>query len=259
MLVFKPLKRRAIALLWGGQVLSSIGDEIYGVAMVWLATGLVGVNAGYVTAMQAASVFVFSLIGGIWADHWDHRSTMIRSDIIRGFAVLIPPLFSYFAPPSLLVLTFVGVVISSLSAFFNPALRATVPELVESAELLQATNGLMETTYRFARVIGPGFIALLNAIVPIIHFFTIDAIPFFLSAFTISRLRSQFSAPVKRARTQLTLSAIREGLPRRGQTAGRRRADGGGLPRGRRGGRRADRNAARLPARRRPQHTQAAP
>ena len=48
MRVLIPLARRPIRLLWAGQVLSATGQEFYMVAVVWIAAGLVGRDAGYV-------------------------------------------------------------------------------------------------------------------------------------------------------------------------------------------------------------------
>ena len=52
--MLRGLRKRAIALLWGGQALSAIGDEIYRVALIWLAVGLVGADAGYLAAARGA-------------------------------------------------------------------------------------------------------------------------------------------------------------------------------------------------------------
>lgn len=84
MSVFAPLRQRSIALLWVGQVLSNVGDEIYTVALIWLAAELVGVGAGFVAALQALSVCLCGLLLGHVADGWDHRRTMFVVD--PGFA-----------------------------------------------------------------------------------------------------------------------------------------------------------------------------
>ena len=101
MRIFNALAHRRVRLLWSGQVFSAVGDEVYNIALVWLAAELIGLNAGYVSAIQAASIFVFSLIGGIWVDHHDPRKVMIAADLIRGSVVLLLPLSTLFFPLSL--------------------------------------------------------------------------------------------------------------------------------------------------------------
>lgn len=188
--IFAPLRQRPIALLWVGQVLSNIGDEIYAIALVWLAADIIGVGAGYLTALQAMSILLVGLLAGHLADAWDHRRTMIAVDVVRGIAVLLVPLAAYWHLPMLFVLVPVAIVVASMSAFFLPALKASLPELASDESLLTATNGLMETTSRLARIIGPALLGFLNAVVPIIHFFTIDAVSFFCSALSLQALHA---------------------------------------------------------------------
>src|SRR5579883_3279020 len=88
--MLRALRERAIVLLWGGQALSAVGDEIYRVALIWLAVGLIGERAGYLAAAQLGALFLLSATGGHWADAWEHRETMIRVDVLRGFLVLLP-------------------------------------------------------------------------------------------------------------------------------------------------------------------------
>src|SRR4051794_32860763 len=70
------LRAPPIRLLWLGQILSSIGDQFYLVAVLWLALDLVGHDAGFISAGNAAAVFAVALTAGAWADRWDARRTM---------------------------------------------------------------------------------------------------------------------------------------------------------------------------------------
>jgi hypothetical protein len=186
--MLRGLRKRAIALLWGGQALSAIGDEIYRVALIWLAVGLVGADAGYLAAAQSAALLVLSLVGGRWADRWDHRRTMIGVDALRALIALLPVVFFRAGPGALPLLVLVAVSLSGLGAFFDPALQATLPDVSDDAETLSAANGLMSTTARLARAIGPGIVGLLSGLIPTIHFFTLDAASFALSAASIAAI-----------------------------------------------------------------------
>ena len=68
MLIFRPLARRSIALLWTGQVLAATGSEFYMIAVVWISAGLIGREAGYVSALQSAALLMASLFGGVVTD-----------------------------------------------------------------------------------------------------------------------------------------------------------------------------------------------
>ena len=199
MLMLKALRRRSIRLLWGGQALSSIGDEIYRVALIWLAVGLIGEDTGYLAAAQSGSLLALSLVGGHWADSWDHRRTMIGVDALRGALVLAPVAAFYLGHVTLPLLFVVAISLSALSAFFEPALQATLPDVSPDIETLQAATGLMSTTVRLARAVGPAVVGLLAPLVPTIHFFTLDSLSFGVSALSVARLApSRHKAPVHR-------------------------------------------------------------
>src|SRR3569833_1451781 len=107
--MLKALRERSIALLWGGQWLSSIGDEIYRVALIWLAVGLIGADAGYLSAAQSAALLLLTLIGG---------------DAARALIELLPVAAFYLGGVTLPVLFATALGLSALSAFFDPSLQA---------------------------------------------------------------------------------------------------------------------------------------
>lgn len=187
--MIKALRKPQILRLWFGQAFSSIGDEIYRVGLIWLAVGLMGPNTGYLAAGQTASLMLLSFIGGRWADRWNPRKTMISVDLIRAVIVLCPVAISFFMPTPLFVLWIMAFTLAGLSAFFDPATQGLIPVLAGNHELMQSTNGLMSTTIRMARMIGPAIVGLLSAFIPMIHFFTIDAITFCVSAYCVYSLK----------------------------------------------------------------------
>ena len=193
--MLKALRVRSIALLWGGQALSAIGDEIYRVALIWLAVGLIGEDAGYLAAAQSGALLVLSLVGGHWADDWDHRRAMIGVDGLRALIVLLPVAAFYRGGITLPVLLATALGVSALSAFFDPALQATLPDVSPDLETLEAATGLMGTTVRLARAVGPAIVGLLGPLLPTIHFFTLDSASFAVSAYSISRMRPSPRGP----------------------------------------------------------------
>jgi DHA3 family macrolide efflux protein-like MFS transporter len=198
--LFRALSHRPIFILWTGEAFSNIGDEIYKVALIWIAVKLIGADAGYIAAAQAASILFFGLVGGLLADRWDPRRTMYNSDLLRGLIVMIPVIWLYFFSVNLVLLFAVAISVAGISAFFEPALQAVVPRLVANRELRQATNGLMGTTPRLARAVGPAIVGLLTGLMPTVHFFTLDAITFGFSALAISRLKPFLPLEIRRQR-----------------------------------------------------------
>jgi DHA3 family macrolide efflux protein-like MFS transporter len=191
--IFYPLRSAPVALLWGGMSLSALGDQLYAVALTWIAVGVVGSNAGYLSALQALVVLLAVLGIGRWADRWDQQRSMIAADLSRACILLtIVVIWLASGGPSATQLVAAIVVLAIGQAVFQPALQSVLPTLVTDSHLLPAANGLLDATDRSARLIGPGLVALLTGILPVVHFLTLDAISFVASAtaiLLITRLR----------------------------------------------------------------------
>ena len=188
-LLLRPLAIGRVRLLWGALTLSAVGDQLYGVALVWVAVGVFGPAAGYLSALQAGCAVTAALLAGRWADQWEHRRAMAGADLVRASILLVlvalwlgrggPP------PPALAVAI---VVLAAGEAVFRPALAATLPDLLPDRTLLPAANALFDTTERSARLLGPGLVGVLAGSLPVVHFFSLDAATFVLSATAIVSL-----------------------------------------------------------------------
>jgi DHA3 family macrolide efflux protein-like MFS transporter len=190
MRILRPLRGRSMALLWGGLSFSAVGDQLYAVALTWIAVGVLGSNAGYLSALQAFIALLAVLFIGIWADRWEQLRGMIASDLASAavlVGVVVAALVS--GKPSVTGLIVAIVVLATGQAVFRPALQSVLPSVVEDTHLLPAANGLLDATGRIARLLGPGLVALLVSAVPVIHFLTIDALTFLASAAALLLIR----------------------------------------------------------------------
>ena len=185
MLVFRPLARRPIALLWTGQVLAATGSEFYMVAVVWIAAGLIGRDAGYVSALQSAALLFASLFGGIVTDRWQSRTTMIAADLSRAALLLVLSVAGLFGAMSLPLLLIITGLTALGAASFDPALQAILPGLATDPAMRHATNALFDATRRVARILGPSLIAVVNSVLPTSQFFTVTAATFLLSGLAV--------------------------------------------------------------------------
>jgi MFS family permease len=189
MLLLRPLAVPRVRLLWAALTLSAMGDQLYGVALVWVAVGALGPAAGYLTALQAGCGLIAALFIGRWADRWQQRRAMAGADILRAL-VLLGLVAWWLArgtpPPTGLALAIL--VLAAGDAVFRPALQATLPTLLPNRGLLPAANALFDTTDRSARLIGPGIVGVLAGLIPVVHFFTLDALSFIASAAAVLAL-----------------------------------------------------------------------
>src|SRR5260370_42525771 len=151
----KALRLPHIVLLWTSQVLSAMGDYFYTIAVLWIAVKTAGSEAGFVAGAGAIATFVFGLLGGVYADRWNRRATMVLVDLARAVAVVLLPVLALTGTLQFWHLIVVSVIIASLGGFFDPALQARLPPLTGDPQLLQATNGLMDIPRRPAGSLAP--------------------------------------------------------------------------------------------------------
>ncbi|WP_157661096.1 MFS transporter [Burkholderia ubonensis] len=188
MKLFQPLLHRPVALLWSGLAISAIGDEFFAVAAMWLAVQISGSNASWLGALRGAAALTGALLGGIWAERWDHRRTMLGADLARAALSIVPVLAWSLGLMHLWLLAVPIMLMMIMNSLFDPALRASLPRLVSAPGQLQATNALFDSILRVARVIGPTLAAAVTILIPLEHLFTLNSITFLLSAWAIAKL-----------------------------------------------------------------------
>jgi MFS family permease len=213
--ILAPLRSPKVALLWGGLSLSALGDQLYVVALSWIAVSVLGSNAGYLSALQAAVVLTSVLCVGRWVDRWDQPRCMVGADLARA-AILLAVVGVWLASggPDTPQLLAAIVVLAIGQAVFQPALQSVLPSLVSETRLLPAANALLDATDRSARLLGPGLVALLAGVVPAVHFLTLDAVSFLASAAAVMQiLRLNPAAPaLPRLRRETILLGLRRGV-----------------------------------------------
>ncbi|HTU52448.1 MAG TPA: MFS transporter [Acetobacteraceae bacterium] len=183
MRILAPLREPPLALLWGGLSLSAIGDQLYAVALTWIAVGVMGAAAGYLSALGFACVLATALIAGRWTDAWHERAAMIGADLARALVLIAVVLdWSFRGRPTAMALVLATIVLALGQAVFRPALQGLLPGLVRDGGHLPAANALLDSTDRIARLLGPGLVALFAAFLPAKHFLSLDAASFGLSA-----------------------------------------------------------------------------
>lgn len=181
------LRQPVSALLWGGQLASTVGDRLYYLAALWVAYRLTGSPAavGAVAMLSAVPLVIVGIAGIAIGDRWDRFRLLITLDLARAVLVLLLPLLDLLGVLSIWHLALVGMALSGLEALFRPTLKAALPSLVPK-EQVASFVGLMDVTDRLARILGPGSAGLLLVVIPEIHLFTLDALSFAVAALSIA-------------------------------------------------------------------------
>ncbi|HYE13035.1 MAG TPA: MFS transporter [Pyrinomonadaceae bacterium] len=208
--------------LWLGQVVSEIGDWLNNIAVLALAIELArGRSVGLAIAVYAIArhlpLFIFGPVAGVVVDRVSRRRVMIAADIAR--AVLALGFLFAGRLSSLAVIYVVGASLFSVSAFFNAAKRATIPNLVGGTEELLAANSLSASTTAATIAVGSALGGVAATALGRDAVFVINAVTFLASAEMIRRVRAGRRAraeaeerPARRASPAAFFSEFREGL-----------------------------------------------
>lgn len=188
MRAFAPLRDPIVARLWSALSVFTMGDELYRVALVWLAIELVGREAGYLGAVQSACMLAGAVFGGAIAGAMDPRRAMSILLATGATAALVPAVAWDFGVPSMFALAIPAVGISLMRAQLEPAIQGHLPQLVADRDLLFAANGLIDGVRRMARLSGPALAAALALLVPVHALFYVYALALGLAAYLLLRV-----------------------------------------------------------------------
>jgi predicted MFS family arabinose efflux permease len=178
--------------LWTGQVVSEVGDWLNNIAVLALVIQLAGAaSVGRAVAVYAVArhlpLFLFGPFAGVVVDRVSRRRVMIAADIARAALALG---FLIAARLSSLTLIYtVGAALFSVSAFFNAAKRASIPNLVGGTDELLAANSLSASTTAATIAVGSALGGAVATALGRDTVFVLNALTFVASAEMIRRIR----------------------------------------------------------------------
>lgn len=182
------LRERKTARLWAGLAFSGLGSELNRIAVLWLAIGIAGPSASLLPMAQSAVVLAVSLGAGLFADRFSPRATMIGTDLVSAVVAIFPVVLAITYGLTLWSLVVCAMSLAALSALFQPALLSSIPQVAQTRDRIQGVNALFDATTRLARLTGPFAAGLLVAVLPVLHFLTVNAASFLVSAWAIAAM-----------------------------------------------------------------------
>jgi predicted MFS family arabinose efflux permease len=161
---FGVLGERNFRLFFIGYTTSLFGAAMVPVALTFavLNQGYGGTDVGYVLAAETVPLVGLLLLGGVVADRFSRRASMLGADLLRfgsegSLAVLL-----FAGSPKLWVFMILAGMLGAGQAFFNPAMTGLVPEMV-SPDRLQAANGLRGVASSAGQILGPSVAGIIVA------------------------------------------------------------------------------------------------
>jgi MFS family permease len=210
---FLPLRHnRDFLLLWGGQVVSTMGAMTSQVIYPLLILALTDspTAAGIAGALRFIPYVLFSLPVGALIDRWDRKRVMILSDVGRAIAVGSIPAAMFFDALTLAHVYAVCFVEGSLFCFFNIAEVAALPRVVPRAQLAEAT-AYNEAGVGVAGIVGPPLGTVLYQVLGRAVPFVGNALSYIVSFVSLAAIRTSFRAEPGMAKRDLK-AEIAEGV-----------------------------------------------
>lgn len=173
------MRNRNVTALWLAQLISSMGDAVYQLALIWLILDLTGssIITGLVAMGAYLPAMLFGLLGGVFADKYNRLGIMHLANISQSLTVIVIPLTLYYGVADAMFIGILAFIRSSFGTLFPPALNAFVPEVVAKDQLTKV-NSLIATSSQLAYLIGPAIAGVLLGIISLNRLFIFDAISF---------------------------------------------------------------------------------
>lgn len=197
----RPLQVPAFRWLFAGQVVSAVGDQFFPVAVAALVVqrGGTASELGVVLAARFASLVLFALLGGVWADRLPRVRVLRGADLLRLVAVAGLAVAAGTGAPPVPLLAALVFLVGAGEAFFRPAFGALLPTVLP-AEALAPGNALSSASQHVAVVVGPALAGVLLLVTGPAPLFAVDAATFALSLATLLRVAEPPYAPAPRRR-----------------------------------------------------------
>jgi MFS family permease len=150
---------RDFRVQWIGACTSSIGTWMQIVAQNWLVVSLASdarrpFLLGLDAFLQQLPIILFSLIGGVFADRYDRRRTLLTSQYIQMGTSATLAILMYFHVVEIWHILALSFVTGCAQSFGGPAYQSLIPSLVDQKDLPNAV-ALNSIQFNVARVIGP--------------------------------------------------------------------------------------------------------
>jgi MFS family permease len=207
---YRVLAHRDFRLIWSAELLSSGGTQIQRVAVAWQVFELTHdpFQLGLLGLVRFVPLFLFGLVGGVVADRYDRRKTLIAVQLTQ---MIVAAIFAALTATDRISLPWIyalTAIAALLGAISMPTRHALVPTLVPTAAIPGAmTMGVL--AMQSAGMVGPAVGGALVASTGVAVSYAIDAITFGIVALAALAIQSR---PVPSARIVGGGEAVKEGL-----------------------------------------------
>jgi len=211
---FAALRHRDFRLLWLGQIVSVTGSQMQFVAINWhvylltksaFALGLVGLFRG-------VPIIVCSLAGGVVADAFDRKRTMVVTQTVMLLTAALLTAETLAGLKSVWPIYVLSALSAAAQAFDTPARQALMPTLVPEEDFPNAVS-LGIIVFNIAIILGPAIAGFILAETGPAIIYGFNALSFLAVIGAVIAMRTSGKPDLQRGRREaLSFGALKEGL-----------------------------------------------
>ena len=212
----RALRHRNFRFFFFGQLVSVTGTWMQSLALGWLLGTLVGWNQavvyiGLLGVVQFMPVMVLGLFGGIIADIWPKRRTVIATQTIAGILALTLGGLDYFGVIAIWQIFLLAFLLGLVNAVDMPSRQSFVVEMVGHEDIANAV-ALNSAVFNGARIVGPAVAGLLIGVVGTAMCFTLNGLSYGAVVVGLLMMRDSELRPAERLAIPRSLGAVGENL-----------------------------------------------
>ena len=176
-------------LFWISSLFSNIGTWMQQVAQPWVVLGLT--NSPFWVGLDSFALnapgWLFTLWGGVLADRYERRKTVLFFQVIQFLCVLVMVVLLVEGGLKVWMLVLISFLVGLTDSLSMPAFQSIIPSLVEEKDIHKAIS-LNSTQFNLSRILGPAIAGVVIVRFGAVVCFSANAasyIPFFLSLYFI--------------------------------------------------------------------------
>lgn len=200
------LKNRDFSILFCGQLVSTVGNNLYLIALPLYVLDVTNSNSdlaivGFAQTLPA----VVGLFAGVFVDRWNKRLTMIVSDVLRAFFATIIGILALSGAHSVFnfyLIVLLVLLLELMGKAFSPAQFSLIPIVVPKEQLVDA-SGLNQSGQGFAQLTGTIAGGTLMSTLGAPLLFLTNAVSYVVSIVSLLFIRLKETPPAKSVRSHL--------------------------------------------------------
>ena len=199
-------------LIWTGKSISQLGDKFYSIALAWWILQKTDSPSimGTFLLVSVLPGLILGFFAGVLADRLSRKTILIVTDTLRGFLVLTISFLAMFGVIEVWHVFVIGMCLSLATAFFDPAIQAIIPEIVEKEDLTRA-NAMSQMVSGVCTVAGPLLGAVSVSFFGLTAVFMANSVSYFISTILTS-LVSRPKVTANYSNKNNYISDIKEGI-----------------------------------------------